>query len=219
MALCVLYGVDDPSVVGGLLELARVDRERRKAKGGWNDAPFAPPMKEYAALESAARSIKTWQVAFIPVLLQTVDYIRALNSDDLFINARLTRQRRLTDDPQIQLQAVIYEAVLRNLVGGVDVMRKQLDHLAVVGQRRNVSVRVLPFSAGAQLGMGCGFSILSFADPGAMDVVYVQVPRQPLWREGGEGAAEHDELFEGIAQHALSESDSRTFIGSLSEGL
>ncbi|MGW5939869.1 helix-turn-helix domain-containing protein [Streptomyces celluloflavus] len=218
-ALCDLYNVDDPTVVGGLLELARIDRERRKAKGWWNDAPFSPPMKEYAILESAARAIKTWQVAFIPGLLQTSGYVRALNPDDHFVQARLARQRRLVDDPPLQLNALVYEAVLRNLVGGTDVMREQLEHLASVSQQPNVSVRVLPFSAGAQLGMGCGFSLISFAEPGAMDLVYMQVPRHPLWLEGGEGVADHDELFEGIAQQALSESDSRAFISSLSKGL
>lgn len=218
-ALCGLYGVDDPTVVGGLLELARVDRERRKAKGWWNDAPFSPSMKEYAVLESAARSIKTWEVAFVPGLLQTPDYVRALNPDDHFVTARLARQRRLIDESPLRLQAVVYEAALRNLVGGTDVMRGQLEHLSASVRQANISVRVLPFSAGAQLGMGCGFSLLSFADPGAMDVVYLQVPRHPLWLEGGEGAAEHDELFEGIAQQALSESDSRAFIGRISQGL
>ncbi|UQA95489.1 Scr1 family TA system antitoxin-like transcriptional regulator [Streptomyces halobius] len=65
----------------------------------------------------------------------------------------------------------------------------------------------------------CGFSVLSFAGPGAMDVAYIQVPRRPPWLEDGEGAAEHDELFEGIAQQARSESDSRAFIRHLSQGL
>ncbi|WP_411142598.1 helix-turn-helix domain-containing protein [Streptomyces sp. x-80] len=218
-ALCDLYNVDDPAVVGGLLELARIDRERRKAKGWWNDAPFSPPMKEYAILESAARAIKTWQVAFIPGLLQTSGYVRALNPDDHFVTARLARQRRLVDDPPLRLNAIVYEAVLRNLVGGTDVMREQLEHLAAEAQRPNLSIRVLPFSAGAQLGMGCGFSLISFADPGAMDVVYVEIPRTPLWIEGGEEASHHGELFEKIAQQALSESDSRAFISNLGKEL
>ncbi|WP_432143720.1 helix-turn-helix domain-containing protein [Streptomyces sp. bgisy084] len=218
-ALCALYGVDEPAAVGGLLEVARVDRERRKAKGWWNDAPFSPTMKEYAILESAATAIRTWQLAFIPGLLQTSDYVRALNSDDHFVTARLARQRRLVDNPPLRLSAVLHEGALRTLVGGADVMRGQLEDLTAVSQLPNVSVRVLPFSTGAQLGMGCGFSVISFAEPGAMDVLYKDVPLHPLWLEGGEGAAQHDELFERIAQHALREGDSRAFISSLSKEL
>ncbi|MFF4695653.1 helix-turn-helix domain-containing protein [Streptomyces chattanoogensis] len=218
-ALCALYGADDPAIVGGLLELARVDRERRKAKGWWSDAPFSPTMKEYAVLESAATAIRTWQLALVPGLLQTAEYVRALNPDDHFVTARLARQRRLVEEPLLRLEAVVHEAVLRNLVGGTDVMRGQLEHLTSMAQRSNVSVKVLPFGAGFQTGMGCGFSVISFAEPGAMDVLYMDVPLHPLWREGGEGAAEHSELFERIARQALRERDSLAFISSLSKEL
>ncbi len=77
-ALCELYGVRDPGAVGGLLELARVDRERRKAKGWWDGYTIHGVMQEYVMLESAATAIKVWQPAFIPGLLQTPDYVRAL---------------------------------------------------------------------------------------------------------------------------------------------
>ncbi|MEU7260208.1 helix-turn-helix transcriptional regulator [Streptomyces rimosus] len=217
--LCELYGVSDPAAVGGLLELARVDRERRKAKGWWNDVSVAPAMKEYITLESAATAIKTWQTAFVPGLLQTESYVRALNPDDAFVAARLARQRRLVEDPPLRLRTVVYEAVLRNLVGGAKTMRGQLEHLADTASRPNVSVRVLPFHAGAQLGMGCGFNIISFADPGAMDVVYMEIPRSQTWIEGGLEAAAHDDMFERIAEQALNEHESRAFISNLSKEL
>ncbi|MEU2787428.1 helix-turn-helix transcriptional regulator [Streptomyces sp. NPDC007100] len=217
--LCELYAVSDPTVVGGLLELARVDRDRRKAKGWWSSAPVTPAMREYVSLESAATSIKTWQIAYIPGLLQSESYVRALNPDKHFVTARLARQRRLDEDAPLHLRAVIYEAVLRNLVGGPGVMREQLDLLAMATERSNVSVRVLPFSAGARNGIDCGFNILSFAEPGAMDVVYIEIPRTQAWIEGGREAAEHDAMFERIATHALCERESRTFISNLSKDL
>ncbi|MET9292485.1 helix-turn-helix transcriptional regulator [Streptomyces sp. NPDC003077] len=218
--LCELYGVQDPAAVGGLLELARIDRERRKAKGWWNDSGVSPAMREYVTLESAATAIKTWQIAYIPGLLQTERYVRALNPDDQFVAARIARQRRLGGEKPLFLQAVIYEAVLRNLVGGSEVMHGQLKHLThVIDEKPNVSVRVLPFSAGAQLGMGCGFNIISFTEPGAMDVVYMEIPRTQAWIEGGREAAEHGERFDKITEEALSERDSRSFISALSKEL
>ncbi|WP_234356816.1 helix-turn-helix transcriptional regulator [Streptomyces sp. NBRC 110028] len=227
-ALCELYGVSDPAIVGGLLELARVDRERRKAKGWWNEFPNLGDMQEYVALESAATAIKAWQLTFVPGLLQTPDYIRALRDDapsaeggdhERFVAARLARQRRLDESPQLSLRAVVYEAALRNLIGGADVMREQLDHLADVAGKPSVSLRVLPFSTGARHGMNCTFNIISFSEPGAMDVVYMEVPFNRLWVEGGEAAAQYDELFERIATRAHNERDSLELISRLSREL
>jgi transcriptional regulator with XRE-family HTH domain len=229
-ALCELYGVADPTVVGGLLELAKVDRERRKAKGWWNDFPGLGDMQEYVALESAATAINAWQPTFVPGLLQTPDYIRALRQDapsaerrgdnEAFVAARLARQRRLDDgQPPFSLRAVMYEAALRNLIGGADVMRAQLEHLGKAARQANVSLQVLPFSTGARHGMNCTFNVLSFAEPGAMDVVYMEVPFTRLWVEGGESAARHVELFERISKQALSEHASLEFINSLSREL
>ncbi|MFH8747530.1 helix-turn-helix domain-containing protein [Streptomyces rimosus] len=215
--LCELYEVSDPAAVGGLLELARVDRERRKAKGWWNDAPFSPSMREYAVLENAATAIRTWQLAFIPGLLQAPGYIHALNPNDHFMTARLARQHRLTDDVPLRLEAVIHETALRSRVGCARVMREQLGHLTRASQQQNVTIRVLPLSAGTLVGMGCGFSLISFAAPGAMDVLYMDLPLHPMWLEGGTAVTTHGELFDGIAEHALSESDSQTFIHSLSK--
>lgn len=124
-ALCELYGVHDPGTVGGLLELARVDRERRKAKGWWDGYTIHGVMQEYVTLESAATAVKAWQPAFVPGLLQTPEYVRALRtspgaqvgkgfqSDEEFIAARLARQRRLSNGTPLFLRVVIYEAVLR----------------------------------------------------------------------------------------------------------
>ncbi|AZS75366.1 DNA-binding protein [Streptomyces lydicus] len=217
--LCALYGVTDPALVGGLLELARIDRERRKARGWWNEFPDLGDMQEYVSLESAATAIRAWHLTFMPGLLQTPDYVRALRDDEQFVATRMVRQRRLIDDPQLSLHVVIYEAALRSLVGDATVMRGQLEHLTTMARRPNVTVQVLPFSAGSHQGMDGAFNIISFGEPGAMDVVYMEIPFNRLWVEGGKSAAQHDELFERIAQLALSERESHAFITSLSKDL
>jgi hypothetical protein len=229
-ALCDLYAVNDPTVIGGLLELARIDRERRKAKGWWNDFADLGKMTEYANLESAATALRTWQLSFIPGLLQAPGYIKALTADAgsprkrsttdaQFVAARIARQRRLVDDPQLQLWAVIHECALRHQIGGADVMRDQLTHLRHMARRPNITLQVLPFAAGEHTGMDGSFNIMSFATPGAMDVAYMEIPFTQLWFEGGEKVAKYDELFEALARRALAESESEAFIDAISKEL
>ncbi|MFI0763984.1 helix-turn-helix domain-containing protein [Streptomyces sp. NPDC021218] len=224
-ALCELYGLSDPAAVGGLLELARIDRERRKAKGWWNEFPNLGDMQEYVALENAATSIRTWQLCLVPGLLQTPDYARALalgnstkghpDRGETLVASSIARQRRLSEEPTLGLWAVVHESALRHRVGGSTVMREQLKRLEEAAQQSNITVQVLPFEAGAHLGMGGAFNIISFAEPGAMDVVYTETAFGQLWVEGGDEAAQHQELFEKIARHALTESESRSFIEAL----
>ncbi|MQY32727.1 hypothetical protein SRB17_06810 [Streptomyces sp. RB17] len=230
-ALCELYGVRDPGVVGALLELARVDRERRRAKGWWDDYTISGLMQEYVALESAATVIRVWQPAFVPGLLQTPEYVRAVRNtpvaalregvqpDDDFIAARLARKHRLTDDPPLKLRVVIYEAVFRSIPGGAETAKAQLDELVRVADLSNISLRVFPFSGGAHAGLNGSFNILSFAAPGAMDVVYVEAPFARRWAEGGEAATSYDNLFQKIAECSLSERESVSLLSKLRKDL
>ncbi|MER5756515.1 helix-turn-helix transcriptional regulator [Streptomyces sp. NPDC002088] len=230
-ALCELYGVNDPGIVGSLLELARVDRERRKAKGWWDEYTIPGVMQEYIALESAATTIKAWQPAFIPGLLQTPDYVRALRgnpaaqatkspgSDEEFVAARLARRRRLSEEPLLSLRLVIYEAALRNFPGGAATSEGQINELMRMADLPNLSLRIFPFSAGTHPGLHGSFNILSFATPGAMDVVYVEAPFAERWVEGGEATAAYDELFERIAERSLDERESVSFLHNLRKGL
>jgi hypothetical protein len=138
-ALCELYGVDDPATVGGLLELARIDRERRKAKGWWNDVGLTSTMREYVPLESVATAIKVWQVSFTPGLFQTADYMRALrrtwapdeHSDEIdkFAASRTARQQRLSGESPLSIWAVIPEAALRIPVAEPEMLHDQLTSL------------------------------------------------------------------------------------------
>lgn len=220
--LCERYGVTDPKAVDRLLSLARTDRERRKAKGWWNQYPELRSLVEYVALEDIATGVRTWQGAFVPGLLQTPDYARALaigNADwddpdeiERFVEAKVARQARLADGTPLSLWAVVGEGALRQLVGGREVMRVQLAHLVEASRLPNVKLQVLPFLAGSHPGMTSAFSVVSFAEPGAMDVVYMDTTSSTLWLESEADAARHNTKFERIARTGLALRDSVALI-------
>ncbi|GHJ31492.1 transcriptional regulator [Streptomyces hygroscopicus subsp. sporocinereus] len=228
-ALCTLYGANEPATVGGLLELARIDRERRKAKGWWNDVALTRTMREYVPLESAATAVKAWQVSFIPGLLQTPAYTRSLRRvwapDDhpdqveAFVTSRAARQQRLSGEDPLSLWAVISEAALRIHTAEHETQREQLASLLDWSERPNVTVQVLPFSSGMFPALAGSFNVLSFAEPGAMDVAYMELAFSTTWVEGGEGVSQHVRLFEETARGALPEAESRAFIETLIKGL
>ncbi|MDO0935034.1 helix-turn-helix transcriptional regulator [Streptomyces sp. DG2A-72] len=228
-ALCHLYGETDEAAIERLLALARTDRERRKAKGWWNQYPQLSAMVEYVALEDIATSIRTWQLAFIPGLLQTPDYARAVavgagswqSPSDIepFVEARLARQARLRSERPLELWAVIHEGALRQLVGGRDVMRQQLGHLLELAVLSTVTIQVVPFLAGANPGMIGAFSIVSFAEPAALDVVHMDVPSSTLWLESEEDAARHGRTFERIARVGLAERNAVDLIETIRKEL
>jgi hypothetical protein len=224
-ALCHLYGEQDEAVIGKLLALAKADRERRKAKGWWNQYPHLTAQIEYVALEDIATELRTWQLAFVPGLLQTPDYARALavgngawhDLDEIesFVEARMARQARLGGERPLQLWAVLHEGAVRQLVGGRDVMRAQLGHLLDTAELPNVHVQVVPFIAGAHPGMTCAFTLVSFAEPGALDVVQVDTSSTKVWLESETDAAHHDAIFDRVTRLGLAHSNSVRLIDSI----
>ncbi|MBO4257550.1 helix-turn-helix domain-containing protein [Streptomyces griseorubiginosus] len=228
-ALCRLYGESDEVVIGKLLALAKADRERRRARGWWNQYPQLRAMVEYVALEDIATGVRTWQGAIVPGLLQTPDYARALavgngnweDPDEIepFVESRMARQARLHGESPLELWAVVHEGALRQLVGGRDVMRAQLEHLLDMARRPNVKLQVLPFLAGAHPGMTSAFTIVSFAEPGALDVVHVDTTSSTLWLESDTDADHHNGLFDRITRMSLAQRNSVKLIDGIHKEL
>ncbi|MEV5593338.1 helix-turn-helix transcriptional regulator [Streptomyces sp. NPDC052496] len=224
-ALCHLYGADDAATVERLLSLAKLDRERRKAKGWWNGYPALRDMVEYVALEDVASGVRTWQQAIVPGLLQTADYARALAMgngkwDDPaevepFVESRVARQSRLAGEAPLQLRAVIHESALRQLVGGRSVMRAQLGHMLEQAERPNVRLQVLPSSAGANPGMNCAFTIVSLDLSGALDVVHMDTTSATVWLESQADATHHRSIFDRITRLGLAQRASADLIVSI----
>ncbi len=158
------------SVVGSVLSATcstQLNRDR------WAHGKAVPVwFADYIGMETVAAETWTYEAEFIPGLLQTAQYtevvshaLKPTNSPEeiaRIVRLRAERQRRLTGEEPLTLRAVINEAAVRRAVGGPEVMRAQLRHLADMATRPNVTVQVLPFSAGAHRGMLGSFAALRF---------------------------------------------------------
>ena len=150
--LAELYEVADEDVAR-LCEMARDSI----ADAWWKryERWLSPSFLEFLAYEADAARAWSVQTMFVPGLLQTSDYVKAILSigpvrdpdrNDADYEVRLRRQRRLEEPEPIELNARIAESVLHWQFGGGEVMRGQLAHLCTMAERPNVSVRVIPFS-------------------------------------------------------------------------
>jgi Domain of unknown function (DUF5753)/Helix-turn-helix domain len=180
--LLTLYGVDDEQERAALLELAR----QANTPGWWHRYSDVLPswFQSYLGLEAAAAVVRTYEVQFVPGLLQTRDYAHAViklsHADasaeevERRVDLRMDRQRQFVASGTSELWAVVDEAALRRPVGGHAVMRAQLKSLVEATERPNVRLQVLPFHTGGHAAAGGGFVFLRFRDEELPDVVYLE---------------------------------------------
>jgi transcriptional regulator with XRE-family HTH domain len=178
--LLTLYGVTDEQERRSLLELAH----QANNPGWWHRFGDVSPswLQAYLGLEVAATLIRTYEVQFVPGLLQTADYARAvilLGHDratpeeiEKRVALRMERQQLLTRPHPPQLWAVLDEAVLRRPIGGGAVMRGQIAALVEASKLPNVTLQVLPFAAGGHSAAGGAFTLLRFPEEDLPDVVF-----------------------------------------------
>jgi transcriptional regulator with XRE-family HTH domain len=177
-----LYGVTDGADRKEFLNLA----EQANVRGWWHQHGAVLPswFEMYLGLEHAASVIRTYQVQFVPGLLQVEDYARnvilvghqAESADEIDrrVQLRMTRQKMLTEPGAPQFWAVIDEAALSRPFGSPHVMRDQLEHLLEMSELPNVTVQVLPFRLGSHAAAGGAFTILRFAESDLPDIVYLE---------------------------------------------
>ncbi len=208
--LLTLYGVTDEQEREALRVLAR----RANSPGWWHDyADVLPPWFEaYIGLEGAATQIRAYEVQFVPGLLQTGDYARAVTllghageparDIERRVSLRTTRQAVLTRPDPPNLWVVLDEALLRRRIGGAEVMRAQLRHLLQMSQRPNVTIQVIPFRAGGHAAAGGPFSILRFAEPDLPDVVYLEQLTSALYLDKPEAVDSYLMVMERLCMAA-----------------
>lgn len=211
--LCDVYEVTGDAR-DELIQLARDGRLR----GWWHpySKMLAPVYSTYIGLEAEAAAIRAFQPLVIPGLAQTQDYARALTrglttlTDDEIeqrVRVRTERQRVLTAADPVQLNVVLDEAAIRRAVGGPDVMRAQLEHLAALAKRPNVTVQVVPFRNGAHPGMDGAFTILGFPHAADPPAVYIEAISGQLFVEG-EDVGVYEDAYDRLTRAAATPADS-----------
>ncbi|XRQ05138.1 helix-turn-helix domain-containing protein [Actinomadura welshii] len=178
-ALLGRYGVDDDERAT-LLALA----EKTTARPWWYaDRDIVPRwVQDYLSAEQAAKLVRTFEAQFVPGLLQTEDYARALirrvNPEpevDRRVEFRLRRQRVLRRRPRpLNLWVVLDEAALWRPIGDPETMRAQIRHIADLCRRPNVTVQIAPFGICGRVAGDGPLTLVRFPQQGLPDMVYLE---------------------------------------------
>ncbi|SFE04846.1 Helix-turn-helix domain-containing protein [Actinacidiphila alni] len=179
--LLVTYGITAPDEIGGFLALAR----EANRPGWWHSFRDVLPdwFSAFVSLEGEASVIRAYEPHYVPGLLQTPAYARAVlraglphaAADEIerLVALRVERQAlvRRTEKPPL-LWVVMDETVLRRPIGGRQVMREQMDALAAATELQNVRLQVMPFAMGPHPAMYGPFHIFRFQLQEIPDIAY-----------------------------------------------
>jgi transcriptional regulator with XRE-family HTH domain len=208
--LLSLYGVEE-SERGQLLTLVREANQN----GWWHSFSDAMPnwFQTYVGLEEAAALIRTYEVQFIPGLLQTAEYARAImglnrpymaeEEIDHRVDLRMRRQRMVVEGSGPRLWAVIDEAALRRPIGGPKVMRAQVQALIEMAELTNVVLQVMPFRFGGHAAETGAFSILRFPEQDLPDVVYLEQLTSALYLDKRDDVDAYVQVMERLSVDSL----------------
>ncbi|MBC6461711.1 helix-turn-helix domain-containing protein [Actinomadura sp. HBU206391] len=213
--------------IAELVDLARAARER----AWWSDYTkvLSPQYLDYVGYEAAASTVRVFNALIIPGLLQTTDYADALALGvadpnkraevSAAADVRVRRQELLDRDNAPRCYFVIDEAAVTRQVGGPVVMKQQLRHITAMAARPNVTVEIVPFTAGAHPGMNGPIVVLEFPDPEDDDVVYLENERGSLIsRDVREDVVFYRESFERLRGMSLKPQGSAALLTSMLNG-
>jgi len=221
-----------------LLAIAHRGRE----SGWWLDYRdvLTADGQDYVIMEIAATQIFAYEANQVPDLLQTEDYMRAVAAADArygsdeqrahAMEVKLNRQRIVVAGRAPGLDVVVTEGALRQTVGAPRVMREQLSRLAAIAatgyadglpetgtDRCQVTLRVLPFAAGAQAAAGCGsMTLLRFAEAPEIGVIHLPALSGGISLQGREEIVRYQRAFDRLSAAALTPSRSAQLIRLLS---
>lgn len=211
--LCTLYDVDE-ATSAHFMTLAREAREQ-----GWWTKYDDLRLDPYIGLEQVARSITTYTMYYIPALLQTEEYARAIIkgiapkiSAEILqqrVEARLRRQLLLQDDNRPRYRVLLDEGVLHRPVGGPAVMAAQLGRVLQAEQQGQVTIQVIPFDIGAHASADVHFVLLEFAeDSNLSPVIFIEGLQVHQYLERKDDILRYREAIELLRDSALSPRDS-----------
>lgn len=209
-AMLDAYGVRDSEVRQKLEDLAR----QSKRRGWWLEhaAHLRPDYLDHIALEDDATYIREWQPVVVPGLLQTAAYAEAVIADgphDIepervteLVKVRVGRQAKI-EAGGASYTAILWEGVVVHPLVSVEIHREQLSAILEIGKRKNVTVQVLPFSAGVLAGYSSAFYSFSFDEEPTVEAVAMDNLRGTSVLEGPEDLAAYANAYDLLRSSAL----------------
>lgn len=219
-ALFDLYGVTDEQIITNLKEAAR----RSRGQSWWSSYRdiVSPQFAHYLGHESIASSFRIFHPLLVPGLLHTDAYAAAIlgahpepERARRIVELRMERQNRLFRREDLDFAFVLDEEALHRWIGGPRVMQQQLQHLIDMTERPNVSLQIVPFSAGAHPGLRGPFIVL-FLDETDEEVLFLEsVSGDQLTRDDPDQIAKYAAHFERLRELALPDEQGNTLLKEL----
>jgi len=227
-ALLRHYQIIDPDRTNELMALARMARERSWWSGYREIAPVG--LLHLIEYETVASIMRHFEPLLVPGLLQTEEYARAVIKEfqrrapagrvDTLVEIRMRRQELLdrTDPPLLFF--ILDESIVHRLIGGKAVMRRQVHRLIETLSKPNITIEIVPFSAGAHPGLKGSFMALEFPDPSDDDVLYLESARGDLIsRDVPEEALAYREIFAQLRTMSLGPEGSAAYLAQMADGM
>ncbi len=208
--LLTMYGVTDQAERDQFLEMVA----RSNQPGWWHRYTDLMPdwFQDYVGLEEAASRILTYELQFVPGLLQTEEYARSIASRgrpefadkavEQRVALRMQRQKILARPGAPRLWAVIDESVLYRPIGGVEVLRGQIEHLLVITKQKHITLQVLPYTLSGYAAES-SFAMLRFDEPELPDIVYLEHGGGALYLDRSRELELYGRMFDQLTVDSL----------------
>jgi hypothetical protein len=220
--LLTMYGVTDPDERELLLDMTR----RSNEPGWWQPyGDVLPPwFEDYVGLETSASRIQTYELLFVPGLLQTEDYARAVITsghpdratpdDERRLQVRMRRQQTLGRRDAPTFWAIVDESVLHRPIGGSSALVAQVEHMLELSSLPNVVLQILPFTMSGYAAES-SFSILRFAEPELPDLVYQEHLTAAAYLDKRSEVEAYSRVMDRVAVDALTPDETRQHLTKL----
>jgi transcriptional regulator with XRE-family HTH domain len=225
-ALIQLYEVTGDAEREMLLRLVRESRTEgwwaSYTEGVQPERFFLDAPGRYAALETDAVGLRSFDLSILNGVLQTEAYARAVltaqlprrsrNEIEQLVELRMRRQEALYRPSPLRLDMVIDESALARTVGDRGVMAAQMRRLLELMEMPTVSIRLVAFGAGVHRAHMGHFVILEIPDDLGSDVVYLEGHAGESFLDGPYDLDVYDDVFSEIRGHALAPSATRRVV-------
>jgi transcriptional regulator with XRE-family HTH domain len=217
--LLTMYGVEDATERQTFLDMVKQSNE----PGWWRRFGDTMPnwFTDLVGLEEAAARIQIWEPLYVSGLLQIEAYARAIFSHgrsemadehvDQLVALRMRRQKMFARPDAPRIWMVLDESVLYRPIGGLKVLKAQLEYLLEMSALPNVSVQVLPYERSG-LSAEHAFSLLRFGEPELPNIAYVEYLTGAHYIEKREEIEKYSRRLDMLAVDAATPERSREWI-------